>query len=194
MDNQGFETPSFDAPIDVATYLDAVPDDAQIRGMYTDVLAKLARSRGHDIGRKSYVHFKYYPMREHIEVLADVAKIAFDEDLTLRESLRRLGGKAVPTLKGSMVGKVLSNLVGGTRDGAMSLVAKGYHVSRTVGRAKIIDVTEGHTVIGLRDVYDFPDAVHVGMFENGLKDIGISGDVEVRRISPFDVDIKVLRT
>lgn len=185
----GFEPIDWTAPLDVEAIVASVPPDAQIRGMFTDQVCKLAAKSGRSIGRDRYIGFKYYPLSEHIELLAQATAI-LHPDLPLREGLRRLGAHAAPTLKDSMIGKVFSSFVGDQPAGMLSLVGKSYTATRSMGTARVTDTEAGKsTIITLRTVHDFPDCLHPGIFEAVMRENGLDWELRVRRHSSCDVDV-----
>ena len=74
---------------------------------------------------------------------------------------------------------------------ALQLVAKTYRMTRNVGVANIGDATDAWADIELREIHDFPDSLHVGIFEHLLRGLGHSGYVQVRRHTAFDVDLRL---
>ncbi len=187
-----FMTPDWDQPLDVEAYLRGTPDDANIRGMYPAALVRqVEKKTGQRLGeRRRYIDFKYYPMREHIQLLAEGAPLLYPQ-LSLRRAFRELARMTVPTLRSSMVGKVLHNLAGGTTAAMLAIVAKGYGVSRDRGTAKVVENTEGHVIVELRDIFEFPSSLHVGIFESGLLELGNEGRIDVREHDLFNVDLKL---
>ena len=70
-----FVEPPWDAPLDTAVALAAIPKDAEISGMFTAPLVTgtkrvVAEQEG---ARERYVAFRFYPLREHAAWLLDVA-------------------------------------------------------------------------------------------------------------------------
>ena len=191
VDLSAFEGIDWSAPLDAATWIDGVPSEHQIRGMFPDKVAKLAAESGHAIGRSRYIAFKFYPLKEHIELMAEAVPLLYP-DAGMREGLRRLGAHATPTLQDSMIGRVFSSFVGGSPVGALSLVGKSYTTTRNGGTAKTVHYEEQrHLVISFRDVWDYPEALHVGIVEAFLQGMGIDWTARVRRIAPSHIEVCV---
>lgn len=186
----GFEAPDWDAPIDVELHLEGVPEHAQMRGLFMDAIVRRARTKGAQLGRERYLPFRFYPLREHLEVLVAGARILHPE-ASLRRALYQLSRLALPTFQKSTVGRVLSSLAPLHSRAGLGLLARSYQATRNVGSARVGAVTAESAIFELRDVHDFPDCVHLGIIEWALIDAGLSGRVRVRRLSPFDVDLEV---
>ena len=169
-DHEAFAPIDWDAPLDPATYIDGVPEDHQIRGMFPDKVARLAAEQGRSLGRSRYIAFKFYPLREHMELMAEAVPLLYP-DCSLREGLRRLGAHAAPTLLDSMIGRVFTSFVGGPK-GAMSLVGKSYQTTRSGGSAKVVGYEDKRfVVVSLRDVWDYPDSLHIGIIETFIQQL-----------------------
>jgi len=183
--------PDWDAPIDVPAHVEAVPGDATMRGFLTTPIVSRARKRGARIGRDRYLPFRAYPLREHVEVLAEGAPI-LHPGVPLRRALRQVAALTLPALQDTTVGRVLVSL--GTGSGgasALGLVARTYGMTRNVGSARVAYRDAEIAILELREIHDFADSLHVGIFEHLLRELGHRGRVDVREHSPFDVDLRL---
>lgn len=187
-----FEAIDWDAPVDVQAHIDACAEKFKIRGMFPAALVKRVKKKtGNVIGSSGgYIDFKLYPLREHIALLGEATEHLFP-GLPQRRALREIAGMGMPTLRSSMVGRVLHNLSGGTTRAGLELVTKAYSMARDHGSARVGEHGAHYAVVELRDIFDFADSVHVGIFETGLIEWGNNGHIEVRRLGIGDVDLKL---
>jgi uncharacterized protein (TIGR02265 family) len=190
IDPDGFQPIDWQAPLDIERYLSGVPVEHQIRGMFPDKVAKLAADHGHAVGRSRYIAFKFYPLSEHMELLAEAVPI-IHPDCSLREGLRRLGAHAAPTLQDSMIGRVFNSFVGGPK-GALSLVGKSYQTTRSGGTAKVMGFEEqGYVILSFRDVWDFPDALHVGIVQAFMRGLDLDWEPTLQVTDPCTCQLRL---
>lgn len=189
--SRDFVDVDWEAAIDVPMHIDAAPTHATMRGFLTTPVVRAARKLGFHIGREKYLDFREYPLREHLEVLVDGASKLYPS-LSLRRGFREIAKMTLPAMRETTVGRVLLSLSEGSRGrSALQLVAKTYRMTRNVGVANIGEATDGHADIELREIHDFADSLHVGIFEHLLVGLGHSGRVQVRRHTAFDVDLRL---
>ena len=187
-----FLAPDWNAPLDVAERIRAVPPDATVKGMFIEGPLAVAHLRsGRRRGPASYVPFKDYPIAEHVQVLADCAAAAY-ADVPLREGLRRLGRDALRIFLESLAGRVVFAAAGRNFDAALGLVARSYGLTGNIGSARVIERTPDAAVIRLERCYNLPDCYHVGVFEAAMERFREPGEVLIRVRSVCDVDIKMV--
>jgi uncharacterized protein (TIGR02265 family) len=188
----GFRLPNWEEPIDIDAILAGCPAGAMMRGMYTLAVCnqaeKLTRKR---FGEKRYVPFKFYSMREHIRVVHECATASYPSHPP-RLALRRMGALAIPTLRDSIVGRTLLMLGSGTGEMALGMLEKAYKQSRNSGSVRLSRLTEKMAEFELREIWDFPDTVQVGIFEAALREAVGGGAVLVRRHSLASVDLRMV--
>ena len=87
-----FQQPSWTAPFDRARALAAIPEVATISGMFPQALVDGAAKRGLTLAsaRDKYVPFKFYPLKEHAQMLLEAADL-FHPGEPLRQALRAMG-------------------------------------------------------------------------------------------------------
>jgi uncharacterized protein (TIGR02265 family) len=188
-----FEAIDWDAPLDVAAQIESVPDDALIRGMFPAEVCRLARIAGRSIGRPSYIAFKHYPLREHMSLMAEAVPFLYP-DVSLRRGLRALGAHAAPALRSSTFGRVMTSLLGTDPRRIIALAGKSYEVTRTRGSARVVDHVPGAAVVlELVDVHDWPDALHVGIYEAVIRELGQTWSARVKRITQAHIPLKLER-
>jgi uncharacterized protein (TIGR02265 family) len=59
------------------------------------------------------------------------------------------------------------------------------------GVMSLVERGERRARVELRQIWPFPDAYQVGVFEGALQAIDLAGEVQVRVLSPCDVDFEV---
>jgi uncharacterized protein (TIGR02265 family) len=186
-----FSRPDWTAPLDVAERLRAVPREATVKGMFFDgPIAEAFRRSGNRPGQASYVSFKDYPLTEHIQVLVACAMAGYPDE-PLRAGLRYLGRDAFTTFLSSLAGRVLFSVAGRDFDAALGLVARSYVIAGPVGTATLVQRTRDAAVIHLKDIYNLPDAYHVGVFEAAMEYFRKDGEVLVKVRSASDVELKM---
>jgi uncharacterized protein (TIGR02265 family) len=179
-----FRDPPWDAPLDAEREIEAIPADAQIRGMF--ILPMITELRRLPLGsvkmRDRYLPFEFYPLREHARLLIDASKQLFPKQ-PLRLGLRKLGRGAPNAFTTSTLGRVVLQSVEGVVAIASAL-AKGYELSLKPGRAQVEVIGPRGLIVRFDDVYYFLDSHHVGAFEGAAKHAGERGRVRVLRHGP----------
>jgi uncharacterized protein (TIGR02265 family) len=172
-----FIDPPWDAPLDAAAVIRAIPEDAKVRGYMTMPMIAEAKELGLSwrAPRERYLPFNLYPLREHAQIVAWHSECRFPE-LPLREALRKLGRGAPSALLGSTVGKVTMGSAEGVRD-ILTAFVKAYELSLQPCSAEIVSDGRQHVVVSLASVPYFLDCHHVGAFEGALKCAGVRGAV-----------------
>lgn len=181
--------PPWGAPLDGDAHARLVPLSATMSGLFLDGAASVARAQGltPSTARPSYVHYRTYPLREHCELLVDVARLAFP-DLPLRQGLRKLGRGAPSVLIRSPIGRVaLENAEGPLA--AIRAMATSYALHMRPGRLEIEADGERAAIVRLSNVYNFVDSHNVGVFEGILKYAGVRGSIKIRSISATAADL-----
>ena len=191
---EGFAPVDWSAPLDPDAYLSACPPDAEIRGMFSAALCKLASEHGVKLTTTRFVGFKLYPLRDHMQLLVDAAPQIYP-GVGLREAMRRFGGHAMGVLGDTMIGRVFQKLTGANAGGGGTLrfLKSSYASTRSRGTGDVIALEKGlMTCVALRDIDDFADSLHVGIIERVMADLG-NGHwrIEVRRHGLKDIDIRL---
>ncbi|HEY4222105.1 MAG TPA: DUF2378 family protein, partial [Myxococcota bacterium] len=104
----GFETLQWSAPIDVDAYVSGCPDSARVKGVIVHGMLRHLEKRGLQTppGWGPFHTFKDYPLREHMKLTVEVAKLAFP-NASIRQSLRELGWATFPAVRETLIGKVV---------------------------------------------------------------------------------------
>jgi uncharacterized protein (TIGR02265 family) len=189
IDTRAFEPPPWDAALDPQEYIEAIPREATVKGMFLQKIVDEATKAGIDPPQRGpYRAFRDYPLREALDLEIAVVPQMFPE-VSLREGMRRLGWTAYPTLLDSMIGRVIFGVLGEDLPAIFKAAAKGYRVSVSIGRAHVIEVGTKHAVVRLEEVYNFPDCYQVGVFEGVFRHYQRTGTVECHAKGKFDIDI-----
>lgn len=185
----GFAVPDFSAPLDFEEELRSVPVSSTTKGMFlSDLLAQAARVGRPIPGRGPYVAFKDYADREHVGLLADVARAVFP-NLPLRESLRRLGQGSYDALSSSLIGKVVFGVLGKDIHALTRLTPKAYSISGKGTVATIVDSGDDFSHVALEGQVALADCYHFGAFEGVLDFCGVTGTVTFQKISASRVEL-----
>jgi len=187
-----FQRPDFASHLDVEALVASIPERATVKGMFFHSALGQARKKGVILpGREKYVAFQDYTVREHVQVLAECARLIYPGD-SARQALRRLGRDAYRIFLESMVGRVLFSVAARRFESALHLTSKAYKVVGNMSSATIEDEQANSAVVHLRGVWNFPDSYHVGVFEEAVEDYGLKGEVLMRRNTADDVELKLV--
>jgi uncharacterized protein (TIGR02265 family) len=186
-----FVAPDWDAPLDVAAHIRAMPPNARIKGMYPMAIVDGARARGLSLptARERYVAFQDVPAREYATLLVEAAG-AFFPELTLRSALRKLGRASRDVFAQSVVGRVVLSAASDL-PGALAACAKAYAISLPPARAEVRELAEHRAVFALANVYNFLDSHHVGVLEGIAHGCGAHVEARVKPSSLFDGEIEL---
>jgi uncharacterized protein (TIGR02265 family) len=186
-----FRLPDFEAPLDLEARIKDMPSTAIVKGMFFQSLDDAAYAAcGKHVGRGKWLAFKDYPVREWIRVLHDAAALA-EPNVPRREGIRRLGATGYPTFAESMVGRVLLNFASRDFGAVLRLAPRIYALTGNSGTLSIEPLGDRKVIVQLRGYWDWIDAWHLGVFEGGMKALGVVGTVRVRIRSMCDGDLLV---
>jgi uncharacterized protein (TIGR02265 family) len=188
---RGFVRPDDAAPFDPLPNILAVPSDHGIRGLYFNSMIDEANIKGVAISAdRSYIDFKYYPVREQLELMIDVAQ-RFHPGSSLRGAVRRIGRTVYPVFAASLVGRVMFGVLGNDLARIMKIASKGYECSLSHAHASVVACNPHSARVRLENNYAFIDAYQVGVFEGALEACNREGEVYVRQDSVSEGEIFV---
>jgi uncharacterized protein (TIGR02265 family) len=142
-----------------------------------------ARSRGKTLAmpRERYLPFGFYPLQEYVKLLLDACALLYPTRPT-RIGLRSMGRAGPAALLSSTLGRVLLGSVHGVHD-ILEAVLKTYPINVRPSHAAIVERSDRHAVVHLRDVHFFLDCHHVGVLEGTLRHAGVTGQVLIAATS-----------
>jgi uncharacterized protein (TIGR02265 family) len=188
---RGFVTPDDAAPFDPLPNILGVPGEHGIRGLYFNSMIDEANIKGVAISAdRSYIDFKHYPVREHLELMIEVARQCHPGS-SLRGAVRRMGRTAYPVFAASLVGRVMSGVLGNDLARIMKIASKGYECSLSHAHASVVASNPHSARVRLENNYAFIDAYQVGVFEGALEACNREGEVYVRQDSVSEGEIFV---
>jgi uncharacterized protein (TIGR02265 family) len=175
-----FMEPSWTAPLDTASAIQAMPAETTISGMFFEATAAAARQANATLpsALPRYVAFRFYPARDFMRLLVEAAPALFPED-PIRIALRKMGRAAPYNLLSSTVGKVVLGPAQGVH-AILDTISKTYPINMRPSAASVIERGERFAVVRFSDVYSFLDCHHVGVLEGTMRYAGVRGSVRIR--------------
>ncbi len=185
-------------PIDVGAYLRACPSRATTRGTFYQTLVEhveiklgeVPASVFEGVSQRRWVVFKQYPLREFIQLAANVASAVY-ASLPLAEALRRLGWIAYPAFSATMAGKVVLYALGNRLENVLESAPRAYGL---VLPESDVRVTLGTRVcrMEMRAVYNFVDSYQFGVLEGTIREHGFRPKMQVKLLdNPADADFEL---
>jgi uncharacterized protein (TIGR02265 family) len=185
----GFVAPDDSAPFDPTPYILGVPNDHCIRGLFFSSILDAATAKGVAIpAGRSYIDFKHYPVREHIELLIEMAPRCYPGE-SLRGAVRLMGRLAYPAFAASLVGRVMFGVLGSDVARIFNIAPKGYDCSLSHTRATVITSGAHSARVRLENHYALIDTFQVGVFEGVFDLCNRPGEVYVRSESLCDGEL-----
>jgi uncharacterized protein (TIGR02265 family) len=191
-DTTEFRFPDWRAPIDLHERLPRTPAEQTVKGMFMQQIIEQARAAsGRSPQEDAFLPFQDYPMRAWMELLVRCAELAHPAE-PAREGIRRLGQLSYATFSASSAGQVMVELFGGDMSSVLRFVPRYFRLTGRGGIADVSFLAEHQAIVHLRDVWDFPDAYHVGVYEGVMRGVGAKGQVKVRMIGVSGADLEVV--
>jgi uncharacterized protein (TIGR02265 family) len=187
-----FKEPDWEATVDFEARLAAIPQRAQVRGMF---LQYLIEAIGADpvpyFGPRRYVAFKTYSMRDYVEILRWGARTKFPQ-LPEAEAVRRLGRCIYPNYAKTVTGTAIFAVAGRDFKRVVELTPTAYKVSVPPGQINVRLLEERHAVVELRDIWNLPDFHQVGIWEGAMQVCRAMGQIQVNVLGfdAADFDIR----
>jgi uncharacterized protein (TIGR02265 family) len=183
--------PDWTSPIDFEARIAAVPEAAQVRGMFLQLLLQAVHPEARaKLGPRRYLAFKNYPLREYVELL----QLCCENTPTIpaAECVRRLGRAVYPTYATTVTGTAIFAMAGNSFRRVAELAPSAYKIAIHPGTITARSVSDNHAEIEFRDVYNLPDFHQVGIWEGAMAVCHARGAIRVRAhdFSSADFDIQ----
>jgi uncharacterized protein (TIGR02265 family) len=183
------ERQASDAYLEHVERIQHAPESGVVRGLY---FLDLLRAAPHIAApRKRYIAFSNYPMREFMQMVVNAARAAHPAAAP-QEAIRRLGFGVYDVFANSLSGSALLSVAQRDFIRVLDLAPRGYELS--VEPCKVTIEAEGHNgraLVQLRELWTFPEAYHVGLWQGMLAALGIEGTVTHEVLSPSAVDLQI---
>ena len=140
--------------------------DAFVKGMFFDDLKAILQEAGTPWPRR-YVGFKDYTEAEFNAVATAAARAAFPH-LPPRQALHRLGLLAFPTLKTSLIGKVVFGVLGNDVAATFRAAGKGFEISTSACKVELLELLSNRCVLDIRGVSLPIEGYQLGVFEGAI--------------------------
>jgi uncharacterized protein (TIGR02265 family) len=186
---QDFIDPPWSSALDASEVAQRAPAGAQISGMFiAPLVAEIKRLGLTQVAvRERYVSFQFYPLCEHIQLLAATCPLLFP-NRSLREGLRKLGRAAPIAFVSSTLGRVVFGSATGVQD-CVDAFAKGYELNMRPGSAQVLERAPRRCIVRMSEIYSYLDSHHIGAFEGVLKHAGARGRVRICARATSDADL-----
>ena len=180
--------PPWASALDEAACIRAIPADATMTGMFLESAVALAREHGHEVrsARARYVAFQTYPLKEHCQILVEVARAVFPS-APLRESLRKLGRGAPHVLLRSTVGRVVLGSAEGPH-ATIEAMARSYALHMRPANLAVERAGDHGVIVRMTEVHNFLDSHNVGVFEGVMRHAKVEGTIRMRSYSRSSAD------
>lgn len=185
----GFQTTNWNADVNVAPYLAAVPAKATVKGVFPAViLEQLKKAHCSYLGPDEYHAFGDYPVRDYMEFLVDAAQKLYP-NAPLAQGLRSLGHLAYSSFLNSLVGRVLLGVLGKKVDAILKVSPRAWSAAISVGNLTIEDVQAQEAFLQAKELYYFMETYCVGIAEGMLLTCQRNGVVAYQKNSPCDARV-----
>jgi uncharacterized protein (TIGR02265 family) len=186
-----FKEPDWEASIDFEARLAAIPEGAQVRGMFVQYLIEaVGADPAPYFGPRRYVGFKTYSMREYVEVLRWGARTAFPQ-LPQAEAVRRLGRCIYPNYANTVTGTAIFAVAGRDFKRVVELTPAAYRVSVPSSQINVRMLEDRHAIVELRDLWNLPDFHQVGIWEGAMQVCRAVGRIQVKVLGFDAVDFEI---
>ena len=136
--------------------------------------------------RPRYVAFQPYPLKEHCQILLEVARAVYP-NATIREALRKLGRGAPHVLLQSTLGRVVLGSVEGPI-ATIEAMARSYALHMRPANLAVERAGASGAIIRMSEIHNFLDSHNVGVFEGVMKLAKVDGTLRMRAYSRTAAD------
>jgi uncharacterized protein (TIGR02265 family) len=160
-----------------------------VKGFYLSAVVNELANQGHHLGgHKNYRDFVDYPIAAAHELLDACAERLYPHERR-PEAMRRVGWIIYPTLLSTVVGAVTFGSLGNDLPAVLRVAARGFDISISRGRYEAVHIGNRDAHVRVREFPLYPESFLRGIFEGVFAHYGLDGRVEVRALSPSDVDL-----
>jgi uncharacterized protein (TIGR02265 family) len=183
-----FLEPSWTAPLDTASAIQALPANTTLSGMFFVAVVAAAHAANVTLpsAQARYLPFRFYPLRDFARLLVEAAPALYPDE-PIRQALRKMGRVAPDNLLASTVGKVVLGPAQGIH-AILATISQTYPINLRPSHAELLESGEHFAVVRLTDVHYFLDCHHVGILEGVLRYAGQRGSVRIRPMGPGAMD------
>lgn len=171
---EGF-VPTKTLPFSKETYLESIPEDSKIRGVFLNGLIQMARSRGIEASSGVRFPLSYMGVRTFIEEGFKIMSW-LDPDADEKTRLRRVGQSLFPSWAASALGKPFLEAVASTPYGVVSLTEPGCRVSFSHIVIECIARIPNGALLNYRDMHLDVGTVFDGLMEGFIGTFGLAYD------------------
>lgn len=180
----GASRPWLDDPaLSLRERIAGAPGEGRVKGWLFQSVIESAKRHGVGLGsERRYLGFKDYGVAEYLELLAQAA-VMVRPGQPARATLRTLGHGVFDSFAGSLFGKVVLSGMGRDHAGArtgLRWITRVYKMTSDHTVARYTEVSGSTAKIELENVWSFPDAYHVGIFEGAARGFGGAVKVDVK--------------
>lgn len=188
--SEEFRDPDWTGPLDLEQRLETLSADAMtygfaFRGAVEDLVAK----NGSDGGYPDHGAFARYPIRDFIRFVADIAP-KLHPDVPIREALRQMGRRQLPRIRENSAGRMILAVAGNRLESAFKVVGRLYQLM-SAAEATLVESGPGFALVRVRNIWTFPYAYQLAVYEGALEMYGHRGSVRYREHSICDYDYLV---
>ncbi len=141
--------------IDVRAFFEALPREAQIRGLFFDVIETTYARAGKASPALPALPFQLYDRRRYLELMLQAVEECFP-DHSNAAGLFEIGKLVYPEFANTMIGRAIFSVAGRDFLRMVQLASRAYAVANNRGTVKLIEVREGLVHASFDDVWDFP--------------------------------------
>lgn len=183
-----FKPYSFDMPFERAEFLELIPENAMVRGMFFDTLKKVLVANGKDPIEGKWIPFKQYPRREYME-------LAFEVAATLRanpaEGDFEIGRFTYSEFAESLIGKTVLMIAGRSFEQLCRAAPRGYAASNKFGEVTVLSVDERQAHAVFDGLWEQPHLT-LGIIHAAMDVAGVQGDsILYQSNQPAHLELKI---
>jgi uncharacterized protein (TIGR02265 family) len=158
--------------------------------MFLNFLIEAIGADPEPLGKRRYVAFKTYSIRDYVEILRWGARLAVPH-LPAAEAVRRFGSRVYPNYARTVTGTAIFAMAGRDFGRVVELTPTAYKVSVPPARIHVRELEPQHAIVELRDLWNLPEFHHVGIWEGAMRVCNVVGEIRVDVIGLDAVDFDI---